>query len=108
MISKEADLKSEIEKNLADIQASLLQRAKKFRDENTYEVEDFKEFKKIMAEGRGFIYANWCGSAKCEDDIQGRTSATIRCIPLEGGEPTGACVFCGKEGKHRVYFAKAY
>ena len=108
MIVKEADLRSEIERNLADIQASLFQRAKEFRDENTCEVEGFDEFESIMAEGRGFIYTDWCGSAECEDEIQTRTAATIRCIPLENETATGPCVLCNEEGKYKAYFAKAY
>ena len=97
-----------VEKALADIQANLFQRAIDFRAENTYEVENFGAFQEIMEAGRGFIYANWCGSADCEGEIQARTSATIRVIPMEGSEPTGQCVFCEKEGKYKVYFAKAY
>ena len=108
MFIKEADLRGEIEKNLADIQTNLFQRAIDFRDENTYEVENFGAFEEIMEGGRGFIYANWCGSADCEGEIQARTSATIRVIPLEESEPTGPCVFCGAKGKYKVYFAKAY
>ena len=108
MFVKESDLRGEIEKNLADIQTSLFQRAVDFRNDNTYEVKDFKEFVEIMEGGRGLIYANWCDNAQCEDEIQKRTSATIRVIPMEGSEPTGQCVFCGKEGKSKVYFAKAY
>jgi prolyl-tRNA synthetase len=108
MIVKEADLHSEIERNLADIQASLFRRAREFRDKNTHEVEDFGKFQEIMAGGRGFIHANWCGSAECEDEIQKRTSATIRLIPLEGEAATGSCVLCGEEGSYMVYFAKAY
>jgi len=105
---KEADLKSEIERNLAEIQSSLLQRAKDFRDENTHTVSDFKEFEAIMDGDRGFICASWCGSAECENEIQSRTSATIRCIPLEGDEAAEKCVFCGEKGKYMAYFAKAY
>ena len=108
MFIKEADLKSEIERNLTDIQSSLLQRAMDFREENTHRVSDFKEFEAIMNGKRGFIYANWCGDAECENEIQSRTSATIRCIPLEGYEATGKCVYCEKEGKYMAYFAKAY
>ena len=108
MFIKEADLKSEIERNLTDIQSSLLQRAMDFREENTHRVSDFKEFEAIMNGKRGFIYANWFGDAECENEIQSRTSATIRCIPLEGYEATGKCVYCEKEGKYMAYFAKAY
>lgn len=108
MFIKEANLKSEIEKNLIDIQSSILQRAKDFQEENTHRVSDFKEFEAVMDGERGFIYANWCGDAECENEIQSRTSATIRCIPLEENEATGECVYCGKEGKYMAYFAKAY
>jgi prolyl-tRNA synthetase len=108
LIVKEMELKGMIEKTLADIQSSLLQRARDFRDSNTYEVNSFEEFETIMKEGRGFIRANWCGSGECEDAIQGKTSATIRCIPFDGSEPTGDCIFCNEKGKYKAYFAKAY
>jgi prolyl-tRNA synthetase len=107
-IVKEADLKGVIEKMLDDIQADIFQKAKDFRDSHTYDVDDFATFESIMEEGRGFIYSNWCGSSDCEKTIQDKTSATIRCIPLEGAEPTGKCVLCNEEGKYKVYFAKAY
>ena len=107
-IVKEADLKGVIEKMLDDIQAGIFQKAKDFRDNHTYNVDDFATFESIMEEGRGFIYSNWCGSSDCEKTIQDKTSATIRCIPLEGAEPTGKCVHCDEEGKYKVYFAKAY
>ena len=107
-IVKEADLQGVIEKMLDDIQVGIFQKAKDFRDSHTYDVDDFATFESIMEEGRGFIYSNWCGSSECEKTIQDKTSATIRCIPLEGSEPTGRCVHCNKEGKYRVYFAKAY
>ena len=105
---KDSDLKATIEKILADIQVNLFQRAKDFRDSHTYDVDDFTTFESIMEEGKGFIRANWCGSGECEKSIQEKTSATIRCIPLEGAEPTGKCVHCDDEGKYKVYFAKAY
>ncbi|MBD3183606.1 proline--tRNA ligase [Candidatus Poribacteria bacterium] len=108
IIVKENNLLDEIQKNLEDIQSGLFQKALDFRTENTYEVDNFKDFEDIMAGGRGFIYANWCGSSECEDEVQNLTKATIRCIPLEGYKPTGECVHCSKEGKYKVYFAKAY
>jgi prolyl-tRNA synthetase len=107
-IIKETDLKGMVEKTLNDIQKALFQKAREFRDSHTYDVDDFAMFESIMEEGRGFIRANWCGSSDCEKSIQERTIATIRCIPLEGSEPTGKCVHCSEEGKYMVYFAKAY
>ncbi len=108
MIVKENELKDTTEKLLDDIQNNLFQRAKEFRDSHTYDVDDFATFESIMKEGRGFIKANWCGSSDCEKIIQEKTIATIRCIPLEGAEPDGKCVYCNEDGKYKVYFAKAY
>jgi len=105
-IVKETDLQNEIKLRLDDIQASLFQKAKKFRDDNTYEADSFEQFKNIMSQGRGFIRANWCGSTECENQIQEITTATIRCI--QSSTPTGKCVHCGENGRYMVYFAKAY
>lgn len=107
-IVKQVDLAEEIKVTLEDIQKELYVKAEKFRDENTHDVDDFETFKAIMDEGKGFIRANWCGSTECEEKIQELTTATIRCIPFVGYEPTGNCVHCGNKGLYRVYFAKAY
>ena len=93
---------------LDEIQKNLFDRAAAYRDALTREVDDYDDFKtKIAGEG-GFAISNWCGEAACETAIKDETKATIRLIPLETGEATGACVACGKEGKHRTYFARAY
>ena len=105
-IVKETDLQNEIKLRLDDIQASLFQKAKKFRDDNTYEADSFEQFKNIMSQGRGFIRANWCGSTECENQIQEITAATIRCI--QSSTTTGKCIHCEENGKYIVYFAKAY
>lgn len=107
-IVKQVDLPEKIRTTLEEIQEELYIRAEKFRDENTHDVNDFERFKAIMDEGKGFIRANWCGSSECEEKIQELTTATIRCIPFSGHEPTGNCVYCGSEGLYKVYFAKAY
>lgn len=107
-VIKMPELQNEIKINLDDVQNNLFQRAKKFRDENTYTVYNFSEFESIMESGRGFIFANWCGSGECEKQIQEKTAATIRCIPLNNPQPDGKCIHCNDEGKYKVYFAKAY
>ena len=95
---------------LADIQASLFQRALKFREDSTHEVADYAAFKETMEARRGFIKACWCGGEDCEDRIKEDTMATVRVIPLDGelGQSAGPCVCCGREGKTVAYFARAY
>ncbi|MGB4645444.1 MAG: proline--tRNA ligase [Dictyoglomaceae bacterium] len=98
----------EISNLLKDIQKSLFDKAMKFREERTYEVEDFNTFKDIMDTKRGFVKASWCGDGDCELKIKELTGATIRNIPIDWEEEDGKCILCGKKTKIKVLFAKAY
>ncbi len=109
-----ADLAAQVPALLVQIQADLLSRARKFRDDNTRRVADYDEFKRVIENDRGFVLAGWCGDGEVELKIKEETKATIRCIPLDGqNEPVPAppgvkCVFTGKPAKYEVYFARAY
>ncbi len=96
------------EATLNDIQKSLYEKAKRVLKDNTREVRDFVEFQKIIEGKRGMIIANWCGSAKCEEELKQKTGATIRCQPFESIDKKGKCLMCGKDTEKRVYFARAY
>jgi prolyl-tRNA synthetase len=93
---------------LDDIQQSLFRRAKSFLDENSFEVDDYGEFKQIIEGDGGFIYAYWCGSSECEAAIKEETKATIRCIPFDQKGEVGRCIRCGKEAREQAVFARAY
>jgi len=111
-----AELDETLPRMLAQVQIDLLARARAFRDENTHEAADWKAFLALLpprdstgdAELPGFVWADWCGRTECEQEVQNETKATIRCIPLEGPEPRGACVRCGGAAVERVIFARAY
>jgi len=107
IVVKETEIDS-IRKLLDDIQKDLFEKAKKFFNDHIFTVKDFKEFKKIIEDEKGFIRACWCGSEICEKKIKDETTATIRCIPFEKEKVFSKCVFCGKEAKEVVYFAKSY
>jgi prolyl-tRNA synthetase len=93
---------------LDEIQASLLQRARTFRDEHTTRVSSYDELKAAMEGRPGFVIAGWCGSEECEAQIKAETQATLRNIPF-GAEPAGGqCVKCGKPASSEPWFAKAY
>ncbi len=97
-----------VENLLTEIQDNLFLKALKHREANSFEVDDMDTFKKVLEEKGGFIYAHWDGTSETELKIKELTKATIRCIPLDGKEEAGKCVFSGKPSKQRVIFAKAY
>jgi prolyl-tRNA synthetase len=91
---------------LNQIQQSLHDQAKSFRDSHVHEASDYEEFKEIVQDG--WAYAWWCGSAECEAAIQEETKATSRCIPLDQEAGQEKCVHCGAAATQRAYFARAY
>lgn len=105
---KKINILHEIKNLLEDIQKTMFDKALKFRNENTYEVESLEEFKKIIEERRGFIKGSWCGNGNCEIAIKELTSATIRNLPFDWKEEKGKCIFCGKDTDIKALFAKAY
>ncbi len=101
-------LPEEIPALLEDIQTSLYRRALRFREENTFTVESYDEFKAIFEGQGGFVNAYWCGDAACEEAIKEETKATIRCIPFNQPDEKGRCIYCGREAEEIAVFAKAY
>ena len=93
---------------LDEIQKNLYTKALKHREENSFKADTFDEFKKILNEQGGFIYAHWDGTAETEQKIKELTMATIRCIPLNNAKEDGKCILTGQPSKQRVIFAKAY
>ena len=104
----QADLVTEIQATLKEIQVALFDRAKDFRANHTTEVDTFDAFKEVLETKGGFISAFWDGTEATETAIKEATKATIRCIPLDVKAETGTCVYSGKPAQRRVLFAKAY
>jgi prolyl-tRNA synthetase len=103
-----AGVEGDIRSRLDAIQRDLLERARRFVAEHTTHASSWDEFKRVMADQRGFIVAGWCGDAACEAKVKEETKATIRVIPIEGEARAGACVRCGNASEREVYFAQAY
>ena len=97
---------------LADIQKTLYARALAFRQENTFHLTDYAEFRDFFENRRGFVYAWHCGDNECEQAIKEDTKATIRNIPLDqpGDAESGTqvCIRDGKPSTYQVVFARAY
>ena len=105
---KEAELESTALKLLEDIQSSMFAKAKKILEEKITTVQNYDEFKKVIAEKGGFIKASWCENASCEAKIKEETTATVRIRPFEKEKPISNCICCGKEASEMAYFAKSY
>lgn len=107
-IVRQDNLIAEVETMLADIQSDMFEKAKKFREDNFYDVETLDEMKASMEEKRGFVLAGWCGSAACEKQVKEETGATSRNIPFEPEKKKSKCLVCGEHAEHTVVFARAY
>ena len=96
-----------IPKLLDEIQNSMFEKARKFRDDNTHTADNYDDFKEIIKEG-GFVKAYWAGDGEMEEEIQKETKATVRCLPLDQPEEEGTCFYTGKKTKKIAIFGKAY
>ncbi|RLC57202.1 MAG: proline--tRNA ligase, partial [Candidatus Cloacimonadota bacterium] len=113
---KADDFVNSLTKILDEIQQNIFDKALKFRNENTINIDDKDDFYKFFTPNDksnpeihgGFAMGHWCGNSECEEKIKDDLKVTIRCIPINEKEETGKCISCGKESKRRVVFAKAY
>lgn len=102
------ELKNNLSSIFEEIQKNLLEKSKKFTEENTRFAENFGEFKKILNKKRGFVQAYFCEREECEDKIKEETKATTRCLPLNSKPGKGKCVYCSKPAKNIWLFAQSY
>jgi prolyl-tRNA synthetase len=103
-----AEAPAKIVSMLKAMQHDLYNKAKSFREANSWEVNSYEEFKKKIEEPGGFLWAHWDGTRETEDRIAAETKATIRCIPFNRKHEPGTCMVTGKPSEGRVVFAKAY
>jgi prolyl-tRNA synthetase len=93
---------------LKDIQTSIFNKAKAFRDERITKADTWEEFVQLLDTKAGFISAHWDGTGETEDKIKELAKATIRCIPLNNPLEDGKCILTGNPSTQRVLFARAY
>lgn len=92
---------------LKEVQENVYQKALKNREDNTYVIDSYDEFKEKIENG-GFFLCHWDGTPETEERIKEETKATIRCIPMDGDKTPGTCMVTGKPSAQRVIFARAY
>lgn len=91
---------------LVEIQQNLLDKATRFRDERTYDVDNLDDF--IEAVATGFARAWWAGDNEAELRIKEETKATIRCFLFDPPEEGGTCFYTGKRATQLAIFGRAY
>ncbi len=103
-------LESRLPALLEEVQKALFQRAKEFRDRNTHYTDSYEEFKRIIAEERGFVRVKWAEDSAAELAIKEETKATLRVIPFDqpAGGVKGNCFYTGKPATCEAIFARAY
>lgn len=102
------DLQPRIVSLMDEIQQNLFDRAAKYREKKTQEVNSWDEFLEVINVKEGFAIAHWDGTGETEEKIKELTKATIRCIAIDQKLEDGVCVYSGKPSTGRVVFAKAY
>ena len=105
------DVVARIGQILDDIQSSLFQRARAYRDANIREITDRQEFERWFT-GADDTYG---GFALCPfvDDPEiveqlASLKVSVRCIPFEQPQRSGTCLFTGRSTNSWAIFAKSY
>jgi prolyl-tRNA synthetase len=108
----EIEVVASLANRLDEYQEFLFQRALQRREENTYRgVESYERLGEIMNGAGGFVFAGWCGSGACEQQVKEETKATLRVIPddeFRSPEAPARCLVCGEAASEEVVWARAY
>ncbi|MGN7471849.1 proline--tRNA ligase [Brevibacillus sp. SAFN-007a] len=110
-----AGIAQTIAKLLEDIQQNMFQKALAFREAHSHlDVDTMEQLATHIAtcesENRpsGWVLAGWCGDDACEARVKEETKFTSRNIPFDPPARKTACICCGKEAKHTVWFGRSY
>ncbi|MBC8570248.1 proline--tRNA ligase [Zongyangia hominis] len=102
------ELETKIPELLKAVHDGMYEKARKNREEKTYEAKSLDELKEIAETKLGFIKAMWCGDQECEEKLKEVAGVSSRCMPFEQEQISDTCVCCGKPAKSMVYWGKAY
>jgi prolyl-tRNA synthetase len=109
-----AEFIAHVSKTLDEIQHVLFQRALDARTAATARIDSLKEFEAYFAskdeerpEGGGLAYCHFAESPEMDEKLKA-LKVSVRCVPLNGDEESGKCIFTGQPSMRRGVFAKAY
>ncbi len=101
---------------LEDMQNTLYERAKTYRDDHTHSVNSKDELAEyfnansddLKSANGGFAIAPYTDSPEIEAELKKELGITVRCIPLDQEDGEFTCILSGKPTNKRAIFAKAY
>ncbi|MCC6651052.1 MAG: proline--tRNA ligase [Candidatus Eisenbacteria bacterium] len=100
-----AELGTRLPAMLADVQRTMFEQAKAFREENTVLAQTKEEvIAHFNSEKRGFVAVPWDGTAAFEAEIKEKAGATMRCMPIDDSRFESL----RKPGHRVALFARAY
>lgn len=102
------DLEKTVIDQLADIQVSMFYKNKEHLEAETRFAKDYDEFKKLLAEHKGFIKVYWNDNPEIEKKIKEETKATSRCMPLNLQSEPGIDFYTGEPAEQVWLFAQSY
>lgn len=103
---EQAGLDEYIKRLLDEIQQALYERALRFREEHTFHVTSYDDFKTKVEDG--FVRCYFAGGDDDEARIKEETKATVRVIPFDQPEEEGSCIITGQMTRRQVVFARSY
>lgn len=98
---------SHIQQVLDNVQQSLLEEARSFREQHTVDVTSYEELRKAISEGN-WVRCGWAGSDEDEVRVKEETGATLRCFPFQQPPGPHTCIMTGGPAQEVAIFAKAY
>jgi prolyl-tRNA synthetase len=99
-----------VDELLSGVQASLFGTARDELERRTHrDPSGYGELVEYLAAAAGFLEAPWCGAGECEARVKDDSSATIRCLPLNGqATEARACICCGRPAVTAAVWAQSY
>ena len=107
-VAKDIDVVKYTKGLLDTIQKEMYERAKKRRDQLTFEAHNLEDMERILNTQPGFIHAMWCGDEACEEKIKEIKGCKSRCILEDEKAIDEKCVCCGEKAKHHVVWGIQY
>jgi len=91
---------------LAQIHERMFKKAQKFKEEHTFQMEDYGQFKEIILNRKGFCISPWCGDTECSRVIRRESKGSLRVVnkPKEGT----TCIRCGEPAIYSAVFGQSY
>ena len=93
---------------LEEIQKSLFEKARAFRDASIRRATTYDELVKMLDEQGGFVLAPWDGDAAVEAKVKEQCKATIRCLRAQDRGEKAKAIGTGNDTDQWALFAKAY